>query len=108
MSDLEIARNFFPLEFSTGKSGCFWFFGEAKQHGVGKERDETGELMKNMIETFWKDEEGAVIADYVVLTAAVTWMGLSGIQVVNQTIGGVAQALETEVQRPPVSVDTSN
>lgn len=59
-----------------------------------------------MIRTFKKflsKDDGAVTVDWVVLTAAITGLGLTGIGAVQEGVDNLARAVETGVSTAPVS-----
>ena len=56
--------------------------------------------MRTQIETFLKDEDGAVTVDWVVLTAAVVGLGVAAVDTVEEGINAlasdIAQAISTK------------
>lgn len=59
--------------------------------------------MFNCFKSFWRDERGAVTVDWIVLTAAVTWLGLSAVGALQDAVQTLAERLETSVSAGPVS-----
>ena len=53
--------------------------------------------MLNFINTFARDEDGAVTVDWVVLTAAVVGLGLAVMAVVKPGVGTVSSAINTQL-----------
>ena len=53
--------------------------------------------MIKFFKNFWKDEDGAVTVDWVVLTAAVVGLGIAGVSTVSTGIGNLATSIGTEV-----------
>ncbi|WP_371226126.1 Flp family type IVb pilin [Roseovarius sp. 2305UL8-3] len=53
--------------------------------------------MSKFINTFLKDEDGAVTVDWVVLTAAIVGLGVAGIASVQTGITGLASEIGTAV-----------
>lgn len=53
--------------------------------------------MTNFINSFIKDEDGAVTVDWVVLTAAIVGLGVAGISSVQSGVVGLAGEIGTAV-----------
>jgi Flp pilus assembly pilin Flp len=51
--------------------------------------------MKNLLNAFLKDEDGAVTVDWVVLTAAVVGIALAVVAVIKTSLTGVSSQIAT-------------
>ncbi|MAZ22731.1 hypothetical protein, partial [Roseovarius sp.] len=54
--------------------------------------------MNKFINTFVKDEDGAVTVDWVVLTAAIVGLGIAGVAAVSDGVDELAGRISTGVQ----------
>ena len=59
--------------------------------------------MKKIFKKFLRNEEGAITVDWIVLTAAVTGLGLAGIGSLQQGVNNLARNIETGISIKTVS-----
>ncbi|MEM6578606.1 MAG: hypothetical protein AAF678_08945 [Pseudomonadota bacterium] len=61
----------------------------------------TRKRFRKFLSTFCREESGVVTVDYVVLSAAIVGLGLSGVGVVQSASVNLAVALSEGVSTPP-------
>ncbi|MEM6478614.1 MAG: hypothetical protein AAF841_10410 [Pseudomonadota bacterium] len=54
-------------------------------------------MLKNIMNKFRRDEDGAVTVDWVVLTAAIVGLGIAILATVSDGVSDLASAIDTEL-----------